>query len=81
MKVCFRVLWFLTGTLLKYYVHGKNSSQNQVVSVRSIYMPLLKLVMCCCKIAYNLVRKTHFTVVHIAGQKTAISNLGGRVPP
>lgn len=78
MKVCFRVLSFLTGTLLKYYVHGQNSRQKQVVSVGGIYFytPLLKLVLCCCKIAYNLVRKAHFTEVHMvtAGQKNSINN-------
>lgn len=73
MNVCFRVLWFPTGTLLKYYVHGQNSRQKQVISVGGIYFytTLLKLVVCCCKIAHNLVRIAHFTAVHIiaAGQQ------------
>lgn len=73
MKVCLKVLWFLTGTLIEYYIHGKKSREKQVVSVGGVcfYTPFLKLVVWCCKIAYNLVGKAHFIAVHIitAGQQ------------
>lgn len=73
MKVCLKALWFLKRTLIKYYIHGKKSREKQVISVGGVCFntPFLELVVWCCKIAYNLVGKTHVVAHKVtAGQET-----------
>lgn len=55
-------------------IYAWEELRREVISVGGVYfyVPLLKLVVCCCKIACNLVRKAYFTVAHIVtvGQQT-----------